>query len=104
MGLAASRQLIDRYAAVFLPDASGRDRRFAGRTIFRRAPSRARTRCQRVPKLTPAADQAIEVGQVSLNLRSQAFIHGLRLPLLAGVTAKLASLQLQTGDLIDVFV
>src|SRR5258708_29718438 len=65
MGLAASGQLIDRYAAVFLPGASSRDRSFAGGI-----------RRQRVANLTPAADQAIEVGQVRLDLRSQALIHG----------------------------
>ena len=48
MGLAASGQLIDRYAAVFLPDARGRDCRFVG-GISR----------QSVANLTPAADQAI---------------------------------------------
>src|SRR5260370_24849014 len=72
MGLAASGQLVDRYPAVFLPDASSRDRSFAG-GIER----------QRVANLTPAEDQAIEMRQVSLDLRSQALIHGSRFSLLA---------------------
>ncbi len=42
--------------------------------------------------LTPAADQAIEVGQVSLDLRSQALIHRSRLALLADITGKLAGM------------
>ena len=81
MGLAALGQLIDRYPTVFLSDASGCDGRSVG-GISR----------QQVANLTPAADQAIEVGQISLDLRSQPLIHRSRLPLLAGVTGKLAGM------------
>ena len=79
MGLAASGQLIDRYSTVFLPSASGRNRRWVG-GIGR----------QPVANLTPASDQAIQVGQVSLDLRAQALIHRhrSRLSLLVGVTGK----------------
>src|SRR5580693_5025556 len=64
MGLTASGQLIDRDPAVFLPCTSGRNCRFV-RWISG----------QNVAKLASPPDQAIEVGQVSLDLRSQAFIH-----------------------------
>ena len=68
MGLTASGQLIDRYSAVFLPSASSGDRRCTG-GISR----------QHLANLAAAADQAIEVRQVSLDLRAQAFIHRLHL-------------------------
>src|SRR5271167_4356084 len=75
MGFAASGQLIDRYPTFFLPEASGSDRRSVGGIS-----------CQLVANLTPALDQAIEVGQVSLDLHSQILIHWSRLALLADVT------------------
>ncbi len=75
MRLAASGQLIDRYPTVFLPGASGRDRRRVGGIG-----------CQRVENLTPTADQVIEVGFVSLDLGSQAIVHWSRLAPLADIT------------------
>src|ERR1039458_10031093 len=68
MRLTTSRQLVDRDSTVFLPGASGGHLRFVRRIGG-----------QRVTKLTPAHDQAIQVGQVNLDLRLQAFIHWLRL-------------------------
>lgn len=68
MGLASTGQLIDRYSALFLPNASVRDRRFVGGII--RPP---------VAKLTPSTDQAIEMGQVSFDLYSLALVHRFRI-------------------------
>src|ERR1039458_2526283 len=82
MSLAASGQLIDRYPSVFLPGASGRDRRCVG-GISR----------QGVAKLAAAAHQDVEVGQVSFDLRSQALIHWSRLALLADITREARGLD-----------
>jgi hypothetical protein len=79
MGLTASGQLIDRYSAVLLPGASSGDRRCTG-GISR----------QHLANLTAAPDQAIEVRQVSLDLRAQAFIHQSHLRLLAPITGEFA--------------
>src|SRR5712692_1300399 len=73
MGFAAPGQLIDRYPAVFLPGPSGCDRG-----------SVSGVSGQSVANLTPAANQAIEMGQVSLDLRLQAFTHCSYLVPLAG--------------------
>jgi hypothetical protein len=70
MGLTASGQLIDRYSAVFLPGASSGHRRCTG-GISR----------QHLANLAAAADQGIDMRQVSLDLRAQAFIHRLHLTL-----------------------
>jgi hypothetical protein len=67
MGLAASGQLIDRGPAILLPDAIGRESRAAG-GIAR----------QRLVKVTPAVDQAIQMAQIRVNLRPQTVIHGCR--------------------------
>ena len=65
MGLAASRQLIDGHTTVFLPAPHGRRGR-AVRGIAR----------QLVPKLLPTANQAVKMGQISLNLGLEALVHG----------------------------
>src|SRR5271169_3125896 len=88
MSLAAPGQLVDRYPTAFLPDTSGRHRRRVG-GISR----------QRVAKLTPAANQAIQLGQVGPYLRLQALIHRSRLALLAaspGSSCTLPALTLRT--------
>src|SRR5271169_98202 len=77
MGLTASGELVDGYTTVFLPGASGGDSRCTGGI-----------RRQGVAKLAAAADQAIEVRQVSLDLCAQAFIHRSRLTLLAEFTGE----------------
>ena len=61
MSFAAAGQLIDCYAAIFLPGASGSDRRCA---------QRIRRQC--LVKLMAAPDEAVKVGEISLDLRSQA--------------------------------
>ena len=67
MRFAASGQLIDGDAAVFLPDSGGCDRGLVGRVSI-----------QRIPKLQSATDKAIEVGKVSLDLSLQSLVHQLR--------------------------
>jgi hypothetical protein len=71
MRFAASRELVDRHAAVFLPAAGRRDRRRVGWIGG-----------QRVSKLMPATDQAVEVGKVGLDLCSQAVFDRHRLGVL----------------------
>ncbi len=80
MGLAASGQLIDRDPAVFLPGASGRHRRWIG----------WRSR-QRIANLTPAPNQAIQVSEVSFDLRSLILIHGNQLCLLLRANVRQSS-------------
>src|SRR5579872_1764932 len=65
MRLAAPRQLIDGYATVLLPASHCRHSRRV-RGIAR----------QLVAKLLPTANQALKMGQVSLDLRLKALIHG----------------------------
>jgi hypothetical protein len=79
MGLTASGQLIDRYSAVFLPSASSGHRRCTG-GISR----------QHLANLAAAADQAIDVRQVSLDLRAQVFIHRLHLTLSVDIPGEFA--------------
>ena len=67
MGLAAAGQLIDRSPAILLPDTIGRESGAAG-GIGR----------QRLVKVTPAVDQALQMAQIRVNLISQAVIHGRR--------------------------
>ena len=67
MGLAAAGQLIDRSPTILLPDAIGRESRVAG-GIGR----------QRLVKVTPAVDQALQMAQIRVNLISQTVIHGRR--------------------------
>jgi hypothetical protein len=65
MGLAASGQLIDGYATVLLPTShGGYGRRVRG------------IACQFVAKLLPTANQALKMGQISLDLRLKALVHG----------------------------
>jgi len=91
MGLAAAGQLINRYAAIFLPGSDGHDRCFAGWICG-----------ESVVKLTPAADQASQVGEIRVDLGSQAFVHGARTLLFAALTDGFLRVDLQIGDLIDV--
>ena len=64
MGLAASGQLIDRHAAFFLPGARGDNRGGIGGVL---------REC--VANLLAAADQLVESGDKTLDLRFEAFRH-----------------------------
>src|SRR5713226_1600121 len=71
MGLAAAGQLIDRHAALFLPGPRCHDRGRVG-GVHR----------QSVANLLPAANQVVETGRKTLDLRFEAFRHW---PCLSGI-------------------
>src|SRR6267378_1675042 len=77
MSLAAAGQLIDRYAALFLPRPSGHDRAWVG-GVHR----------QGVANLLPAANQVVETGRKTLDLRFKAFRHWRRRSGKGGATAR----------------
>src|SRR5882762_4108626 len=73
MSLAAAGQLIDRYAALFLPRPSGHDRGRVGGVLR-----------QRVANLLAATNQVVETGRKILDLRFKAFRHWPRLSGMGG--------------------